>query len=128
MKNQKLYCRLGWAVTCLVVLPFLMSAFFKLVPTAYPEMPAQMEKMGLALSLLPLLASLELMCVIVYLIPKTSVLGAVLFTGYLGGAMLTHLRVGEPIFIHLILGGFIWLGIYLREPRLRALLPIRCSS
>jgi hypothetical protein len=53
------------------------------------------------------------------------VVGAILLAGYVGGAMLTHWRIGEPFFIQAALGLFVWLGIYLREPRLRALVPLR---
>jgi hypothetical protein len=63
--------------------------------------------------------------VAVYLIPPTSVLGAILLTGYLGGAILTHWRVGDMFVVHIVLGMLIWLGIYLREDRLRALIPVR---
>jgi hypothetical protein len=74
------------------------------------------------------LAILELTCVIVYLVPPTSVLGAVLLTGYLGGAICTHWRVGDMFVVHIVLGLVIWLGIYLREPRLKALLPLRTRA
>jgi hypothetical protein len=57
----------------------------------------------------------------------TSVLGAILFTGYLGGAILTHLRVGQNVAMQVTLALLIWLGLYLREPRLRKLLPLRLS-
>ena len=118
-----------WAariLSVLVSLQFTYSAVAKLFPqTFYPQMPEQMTKIGLPLSILPTLATLELLCVVIYLIPVTAVLGAVLFTGYLGGAILTHLRVGENVTMHIILGLLIWLGIYLREPRLHAVLPFR---
>ena len=68
---------------------------------------------------------LELLCVLVYVVPRTSVLGAVLLTGYLGGAVATHVRSGDSFAIPLLLGGLAWLGIYLREVRLHALLPSR---
>jgi hypothetical protein len=71
------------------------------------------------------LAILELTVVIVYLIPQTAVLGAVLLTGYIGGALCTHWRVGDPFIVHIVLGLLMWLGLYLREPRLKPLLPIR---
>ncbi len=58
-------------------------------------------------------------------IPQTAVLGVVLMTAYLGGAVSTHVRAGEPFFIPIIFAGVAWLGIYLRDPRLRALLPLR---
>jgi hypothetical protein len=53
------------------------------------------------------------------------VLGAIILTGYIGGAMCTHWRVGDPFYIHIALGMFVWLGIYLREPRLKGLIPLR---
>ena len=70
-----------------------------------------------------------LACTALYLIPRTSILGAVLLTGYLGGAVATHVRVGNPLFSHVLfptyLGALIWGGLYLREDRLRALIPLR---
>jgi hypothetical protein len=72
---------------------------------------------------------LELACLAVYLIPRTSVLGAVLLTGFLGGAISTHVRVGDPLFSHVLfpsyVGLLVWGGLFLREPRLRGLLPLR---
>ena len=67
-------------------------------------------------------------CTILYLIPRTAVLGAVLLTGYLGGAVATHVRVGGPVFpviFPMIVGLFVWGGLYLRETRLRELIPLR---
>ncbi len=125
MKNKKIVW-LCMAISILVSLQFAFSAATKLFPEVmYPQMPEQMAKIGLPESILFPVATLEMLCVVTYLIPATSVLGAVLFTGYLGGAMLTHLRVGEPVYIHVVLGLVIWLGIYLREPRLHEVLPIR---
>jgi hypothetical protein len=71
------------------------------------------------------LAILEMTCVVVYLIPSTSVLGAVLLTGYLGGAICTHWRVGDPVYVHIVLGVLVWLGLYLCESRLSELVPLR---
>jgi len=71
------------------------------------------------------LGIVEIACTIIYLIPQTSVLGAILLTGYLGGATATHARVGEPFIFPVLLGVLVWLGIYLRCGRLRAILPIR---
>jgi DoxX-like family len=69
---------------------------------------------------------LELACAVVYAIPRTSVLGAILLTGYLGGATATHVRVGDPQFIMpVVLGVLVWGGLYLRDDRLRALIPLR---
>ena len=68
-------------------------------------------------------------CTLLFLIPRTAVLGAILLTGYLGGAVATHVRVGAPLFSHTLfpvyLGVLIWLGLLLRESRLRTLLPLR---
>jgi hypothetical protein len=71
------------------------------------------------------LGILELSCVVIYLIPATSVLGAILVTGYIGGALCTQLRVGEPWYSLVVIGIFIWLGLYLREDRLKPLIPLR---
>ena len=68
---------------------------------------------------------LELACTVIYLIPRTAILGAILVTGYLGGAILTHLRVGEPVIGQSIFGVLIWGGLYLRDRRVRALIPLR---
>jgi len=74
--------------------------------------------------LLPL-AIVELSCALLYAIPRTSVLGAILVTGYLGGAIATHVRVSDPSFVSpLVLGVIAWAGLYLRDARLRALLPL----
>jgi len=67
-------------------------------------------------------------CTILYLIPATSVLGAILITGYLGGAVATHVRFNEgvfPIIFPVIIGALIWLGLYLRDPQLRKFIPLR---
>jgi hypothetical protein len=75
---------------------------------------------------------IELACLALYLIPRTSVLGALLLTGYLGGAIATHVRVGSPLFSHTLFPIYVallvWGGLYLRETRLRDLLPLRRSS
>ena len=84
-----------------------------------------MAHLGMPESLMVPLAVLEVSCVVIYLIPATSVLGAILLTGYIGGAICTHLRVGDPFFIQVTLGIFIWLGLYLRENRLKGLIPVR---
>ena len=70
---------------------------------------------------------LELACTAVYLVPRTAVLGAVLLTAYLGGAVVTHVRAGEPLvgIAPLVLGILVWASLYLREGRVRALLPVR---
>ena len=81
--------------------------------------------LGLRESMRLPLAVIELSCAVIYLIPATSILGAILLTGFIGGAMCTHWRIGEPVFLHIALGILVWLGLYLREDRLRALIPLR---
>jgi hypothetical protein len=100
-----------------------MSAFLKLKDG--PEVMKGIAHLGLPESMIVPLSILEISCVVIYLIPATSVLGAILLTGYLGGAICTHWRVGDPFFVHIILGTFIWLGLFLREKRLKELIPVR---
>ena len=113
----------GRVISVLASLLFLMSAFMKLRGGA--ELAKGMAHLGLPESLTVPLAILEISCVVVYLIPATSVLGAILLTGYMGGAVCTHLRVGDPFFVQVALGMFVWLGLYLRENRLKGLIPLR---
>ena len=72
---------------------------------------------------------LLLICTVIYAIPRTSILGAILLTGYLGGAVASNVRIGEPLFSHVLfptyIAALVWLGLYLREPRLRALAPLK---
>lgn len=78
------------------------------------------------------LGVLLLVCTIIYLIPQTAVLGAILLTGYLGGTVATHVRIGNPIFTHTLFGVYLgimlWLGLYFRDARLRELVPFRSSQ
>ena len=71
------------------------------------------------------IAVIEVVCVLLYLVPRTAPIGAVLLTGYFGGAIITHIRVDNPLFSHMLfptyLGAMMWLGLYLRDPRVRAL-------
>jgi hypothetical protein len=128
MKNKKLYWT-GLFISYILAFFFAFNVLVKLFPaTFYPQIVEQMEGIGLHASILPIIATLEAICTIAYLIPATSVLGAVLFTGYLGGAILTHLRVDQPVYLQTTLGFLLWLGLYLREPRLHELLPIRRKS
>jgi len=110
----------GRVLSILVVLPFVISAVMKLI--VHPEVVKGMSHLGLPESLIIPLGVIELLCVVVYLVPQASVLGAILLTGYVGGTIITHLRVGEPVYFNIILGLLIWLGLYLRRPRLRELL------
>ena len=113
----------GRLISVLASLLFVMSAVMKL--TGGPEVMQGMAHLGLPESLIRPLAILEISCVVVYLIPATSVLGAILLTGYMGGAICTHLRVGDPFVVQIALGIFVWLGLYVREDRLKGLIPRR---
>ena len=111
-------------------LPVLFLAFDTAIKFSnVPAVAETMNQLGYAPSAAPLIGILELACLAIYLGPQTAVLGAVLLTGYLGGAIASHVRVGNPLFSHELfptyIAALLWLGLYLREPRLRALLPFR---
>ena len=125
MATSRHILSVGRAISLPASLVFAMSAFLKLRGGA--AVTQGMAHLGLPESLVVPLAILEVSCVAVYLIPATSVLGAILLTGYLGGAICTHWRVGDPFFVQIALGVFVWLGLYLREDRLKGLIPLRTS-
>ena len=118
--------KLTWAgrvVTALTLFPFAMGVFFSL---AKPELAAEgMVKAGWPPGSNATILPLMIVSVTLYLIPRTAVLGAIMLTGYLGGAVATHLRVGESPTAAVVVGVLAWLGLWLREPRLRQLLPLR---
>lgn len=116
----------GRGISGLLSLLLTMSAVMKLMGGT--EVTQGMAHMGLPESLRIPLGILELSCVAIYLLPATSVTGAILLTGYVGGAIVTHLRIGEPVFMQIALGVLVWLGLYLREPPLKALIPLRTSG
>lgn len=118
--------KLTWAgrvLTALTVPLFLMGVVMMLMKD--PRALEGMERSGWPASTVTTIAVLELGSLALYLIPLTSILGAVLLTGYLGGAVATHLRIGESAAMPVVVGVIVWAGIWLREPRLRALLPLR---
>ncbi len=118
---------IGRILSGLVVLFLVPDAIIKFIRPA-PVVDA-FTHLGLPLSLANTLGILLLVCTAVYVFPRTSVLGAILLTGYLGGAVATHLRAGDPLFSHVLfptyLGVLLWLGLYLRDDRLRGLIPSR---
>jgi hypothetical protein len=116
---------IGWVVSLWPVFVVGMSATWKL--TRNPWYVAEFTRIGWPGSALPLLACLQLGAVVLYLIPPTAVLGAVLLTGYLGGAIAAYTRIGEPypVLVPLSTSMIAWLGIWMRDKRLRSLLPIR---
>jgi hypothetical protein len=115
----------GWLFSLGAVSILLMSARWKLTST--PFYVKEWGRIGWDPGLLPTIASIQLACVVLYLIPQTSVLGVVLMTGYLGGAISQYARMQEPypILVPLTTCLFAWAGLYLREPRLWKLLPLR---
>jgi hypothetical protein len=118
---------IGWLFSLGGVSILLMSARWKLTST--PFYVKEWGRIGWDPGMLPLVASIQLTCVVLYLIPRTAVLGTVLLTGYLGGAISQYTRMQEPypVLVPLTTCLFAWAGLYLREPRLRSLLPFRRS-
>lgn len=119
----------GWALSGLAILFFAMDGGMKL---AYlPVVAESSAQLGWPADrfTVTLLATLLLGSTLLYAIPRTAMLGAILLTGYLGGAVATHVRVGSPLFSHVLfgvyLGVIVWAGLWLRDPRLRALVPLR---
>lgn len=113
----------GRVLSGLVILVLLFSAYMKVAKP--PDFVKEWEKFGYPDQLALWIAVTEIACVVVYAIPQTSVLGAVLLTGYLGGATATHVRVNDLFVGPIIMGVLVWLGLYLRCARVRALLPFR---
>jgi hypothetical protein len=119
--SSKAMVIIGWILTVLPCLMLVMSGVMKLqqseeVVKGFADWPE-----GVAMPI----AIAELGSTIFYLIPQTAVLGAILLTGYLGGATATHVRLGEPVWFPVVMGVVIWLGLYFRDARLRQLAPFR---
>jgi hypothetical protein len=118
----------GRVVSAIPVAMMTLSGVMKLAGafTQDPQRAQNWAHFGYPPSALLPIGVVELCCAALYAVPRTAALGAVLVTGYLGGAIATHVRVSEPVWIApLLLGVLAWLGLYLRDVRLRALLPVR---
>lgn len=114
---------LSYVLSAAPVLMMLMSASFKFIkPAGFDE---GMQHIGWSSDHVVSLGIVEVLCVVLYLIPRTAVLGAILIAAYLGGATATHVRVGDPFYIPVLLGMAAWGGLYLRDARVRALIPFR---
>jgi hypothetical protein len=114
----------GRVMSALPVLLILLGSVMKLMK--HPSVLEGFARAGLPERLIVPVGLIELVCVVVYLVPQTSVLGAILMTGLLGGATITTLRVGDPTYpMPVILGMLAWGGLYLRDVRLRELIPLR---
>lgn len=117
----------GRVLSGIALLFLLADALMKVL-----ELPAAVQgtmKVGYPENVVFPLGVVQLVCLAAYLVPRTAVLGAILWTGYLGGAVATHVRVGDPILTHVLapvyVALFLWGGLWLRDARLRALVPIR---
>jgi hypothetical protein len=119
----------GRILSTLTVLFLVMDIVFKFIRPIPPQVLQSVAQLGLQPGLLTAIGILLLICTVLYVIPATSILGAVLLTGYLGGAISLQLRVGNPLFGYVLfpvyLGIFMWTGLCLRESRLLSLLPLR---
>ena len=113
----------GRVLSALPVPLLLFSAYSKFAKP--PEMSEGFTHLGWDMNLAFALGVVELVCTVLYAIPQTAVLGAILLTGYMGGAIATHVRIGDPFYMQAALGVVLWLGLYLRDARLRALIPLR---
>jgi hypothetical protein len=117
----------GRTMSALVIAFLLFDGAIKMVPLDIVITTS--EQLGIPGELARLLGTLTLLSTILYMIPQTSVLGAILLTGYLGGAIAIHVRIGSPLFSHTLFGVYlgllVWGGLYLRDERVRALIPFR---
>jgi len=115
----------SWLVSAAPIFIVLSSARWKLTENAWYV--GEFGRIGWETPALPILAALQLAAIVLYVIPQTALLGAVLLTGYLGGAIASYVRIGEwyPPLVPFTTAALAWLGLWLREPRLRALVPFR---
>jgi hypothetical protein len=119
----------GRVLSGLVIVFLLFDGTIKLVP--WPVVTETMDRMGYGSSetLARSLGIITIVCTVLYSVPPTSILGAILLTGYLGGAMASHVRIGSPLFTHILFGFYLglmlWGGLWLRDPSLRNLIPFR---
>jgi hypothetical protein len=128
VENGPISKKVLWTGRILSAVPVLMLLMSAVMKFAKPPLVVEgFAHLGLPEKLALGLGVLELACTVLYLIPRTTVLGAIFMTGYLGGAVATHLRVGDPFIGPIIFGVLVWAGLFLREKRLRALIPFRSA-
>lgn len=113
----------GWLLTVLPAGLLILSAMGK-IATAKPVVEV-FSKLGWPEGLVRPIGIVELCCAVVLLVPRTMVLGAILVTGYMGGAIATHVRLGEPFVLQALVGVAAWAGVYFRDRRVRELVPVR---
>ena len=120
----------AWILTGIPVLFLLVDGIIKLA--RIKAVTDSLPKFGWPVGLAVPLGILLLSCLALYVVPRTAALGAILLTGYLGGAVATHVRIGDPLFSHVLfpvyIGVMLWGGLYLRDARLRALIPFRGTN
>jgi hypothetical protein len=112
----------GRVLSFLAGAPFLLSGVMK-ISMVQPVLDG-FAKFGWSQSLLIPIGILELVCVVLYFLPPVTVLGAILLTGYIGGAIATDLRIGNPVYVQSLIGVLVWGGLYFRDARIRELLPL----
>ncbi len=117
----------GRIMSAIPVLLILFGSVMKLMRA--PSVLEGVGRYGISEQLVVPIGVIELVCAVLYLIPSTSVLGAILITGLMGGATFTTLRIGDPTYVmNIILGMMAWGGLYLRDRRIRELIPLRSSG
>ena len=123
---SKKMLRAGYILSAVPVLFLLFDSVIKLIKI--DPVVESFIQLGYPVNLARGIGILELVCVVVYVIPRTSAVGAILLTGYLGGAIATHLRMGDPFLTHtffpIYVAVLVWGGIFLRDDRVRALIPV----
>jgi hypothetical protein len=116
----------GWIMSAFVVIALVADGTVQLFAPA--QIASMVQETGFAMDLTRIVGAIALACAILYAIPATAVLGAILVTGFLGGAICAHVRIGElgspPEIISLLLGAMTWGGLYARHLRIRAILPL----
>jgi hypothetical protein len=115
-----------WTGGVLSAVPVLFMVFDSVIKfTEIQPVTESFTRLGYNVDVAPVIGLLELICLSAYLLPRTAVLGAVLLTGFLGGAIATHVRVADPLFSHILfptyIAALLWSGLYLRDPRVREL-------
>lgn len=119
----------SWILQTLVVLFLLFDGITKIMKVA--SVMQAFARLGYPQRLAPVIGTILVVCTVIYIIPRTSILGATLLAAYLGGAVEVNLRAGDPVFetsFPIIFGVLVWLALYLREPRLRQLIPLRSGA
>lgn len=116
----------GRLLTVLVAAMLTMSGVMKF--TNDPQLLEGLEKMRISQATMQKIGVVELVCTVLFLIPQTTVIGAILLTGYLGGAIFAHVQQGEPLVMPIVIAVVAWFGVFFREPRLRALIPWRSKA